>query len=275
MGKILVFDTETTDITPIFNDSLSYKERNDISNGLDCKDWDTAITYWNTWINKWPHIIQLSYIVYDTEYPKKSKIFNEYVNLEKDIQISNKASELTHIYKSHEDAINKCVNPKSTNIYLLDKLAGCSIVEIIDKFMQDFNDCDYVVAHNADFDKKMILSELKRLCKYDEMKTLFNSTKFVCTMKKTIPICKIIGTYKNGNTYFKYPTLLEAYEKITGNKIEKNSLHNALIDVVMCLRIFCKLGDPYNIEIYGKNKEITKIIDIITLRRKSPRFISI
>jgi len=142
MVKILVFDTETTDIAPIYNLEINYLERSKISIGLNSTDWNTANYYWNNWIDKWPHIIQLSYIVYDTEYPKKSKIFNEYINLENGVEINNKASKLTHIYKSQEDVVNKCIDTKSQQIYILDKLAVLSIKDIINHFILDFYNSD-------------------------------------------------------------------------------------------------------------------------------------
>jgi hypothetical protein len=85
---------------------------------------------------------------------------------------------------------------------------------------------------------------------------------------KTLPICHIIATSKTGKPYVKFPTLIEAYEKIVGNKIKTVDLHNALYDVVLCLQIFCKL-EPFNIEVYGTNNTITKLINSLTPRRST------
>jgi DNA polymerase-3 subunit epsilon len=269
MVKIMVFDTETTGLPPIFSPEFSYKEKKTISYELNSYDWNTAIGCWDNWIEKWPYITQLSYIIYDTETPKKTKFFNKYINLEKNVEISLKASELTHIYKSYDDAIKKGVNPKSNDIHILDKIATTSVSDIMSEFMTDFIECDHIVGHNVDFDKKMVLAELKRLSKYDDMKIILNSKKFFCTMMKSISVCHIIAISKNDKKYIKFPSLSEAYEIIVGNKIHTTDLHNALYDVVLCLQIFCKLNDPYNIEVYGKNNTLTKLINTLSPRRSA------
>ena len=67
-----------------------------------------------------------------------------------------------------------------------------------------------------------------------------------------------------GRKYFKFPKLIEAYEKLFGYKPNAEAMHNALVDVVACLRIFCKLGEPVNFDICGTNDAITKIINSIS-----------
>ena len=60
-----------------------------------------------------------------------------------------------------------------------------------------------------------------------------------CTMKQSTEICKIEREFPDGTKYFKYPSLSELYEHLF-NHIPKNT-HNALIDILICMRCFCKI----------------------------------
>jgi DNA polymerase III epsilon subunit-like protein len=109
--------------------------------------------------------------------------------------------------------------------------------------MHDFIQCDYVVGHNVDFDKKMILDELKRLSCFKDFQTILKSDAFACTMFQSWAYCHHISSST------KYPTLSEAYNYFVGDKIYSVNLHNALYDVIMCLQIFCKLNNYDSIDI--------------------------
>ena len=113
----------------------------------------------------------------------------------------------------------------------------------------------------------MVLASLKRLGRVDEMQSILRNENFVCTMLKTKSICKIKAISKAGNIYYKFPRLSEAYEKIFGYKPTGDALHNAIIDVIVCLRIFCKLGVVGDFDVYETNAEITKLIDSISERK--------
>ena len=60
-----------------------------------------------------------------------------------------------------------------------------------------------------------------------------------CTMKNNINFCAIERINKNGNKYFKYPTLSELYEKLF--YIIPKGTHDSLVDVLLCLRCYCKI----------------------------------
>jgi DNA polymerase III epsilon subunit-like protein len=268
MVKILAFDTETTDKSPVGSlSTLNYKERQEIENQLLHNDPSVAIPQWDNWLNAWPHITQLAYILYDTDNPKKSKIYNKYISISSDIEISAESSKITHIYKTDEDAVLKGGSPEMPNTIILSRVEKPKIVPIdiaMKEFMKDFEKSDIVVGHSIDFDKRMILAELMRLKQADQFNKVLENLKFICTMNKTIDICKIEMTSMYGRKYFKFPKLIEAYEKFFGYKPNAEAMHNALVDVVACLRIFCKLGEPVNFDICGTNDAITKIINSIS-----------
>jgi DNA polymerase III epsilon subunit-like protein len=271
MVKILVLDTETTDKTPTNIDkTLKYHEKQIIDELLLDKNTDHSMSQWKQWIQIWPYITQLSYIVYNTDEPTKSKIFNKYIDLPEDVQIKKESSKITNIYKSVEDARNKGIDPNAKGLIILKKIKETtpekitSIKHAIEEFMSDFMDSQYVVAHNIDFDKKMILAELYRLNKLEHFKSVLNNNNFFCTMKNTINKFKIKGINGYGKIYYKLPKLSRSYKKIFGYEPNSESLHNALVDVVVCLRIFCKLGEPFNFDVCGTNVEITKLINSIS-----------
>ncbi len=233
--KIIVFDTETTSKFPALPKDVKF---DDIVYNLKHPEWSRIL-------DKWSHIIQLSYIVYDSESPERSKIYNEYIDIPKYIHISKYASDVHHI--THES------------------LARCkrvSIKEAIYTFMTDLQQCDIAVGHNVLFDKKMMIIELLRLKLEDSLflRILTNMT-YDCTMRLTTSICniKMDVKYKNKTVQKnKAPKLSEAFTHYFGHSPNECVLHNSIIDVVICLRIYCKY--KFNEDIYGKNNEIDNYI---------------
>jgi len=280
MVKILVFDTETTNVGPVGNaPGLSYNEKKVIENALVGKDVELAKTYWDHWAPLWPYITQLGYIVYDTNEPKKAKIFDKYIEIPSKIKISKESSEITRIFKSDKDVIEKniedketgiLITPETSNIFILEKIKEAEPEKVTDistaleEFIKDVRECDYVVGHNIDFDIKMILAELKRLNMESEFDEFLTNDNFTCTMMKMINICKITAVTKFGKKYFKFPKLKEAYKTLFDYEPSGPALHNAIVDVVVCLRVFCKLGDPVDIDVCGTNDEITELINSIS-----------
>lgn len=269
MVKIFVFDTETTGIASMNN--LNYDEKHVVEKKLLNTDIRISLPEWQRWIQSWPFITQLSYIVYDTESPKDAKIFNKYIDLDVSVEIEEGASKITHIYKSREDALRKGVDPDSIpGLFILNKIKKDTpelVVHIRDamyELMSDLLQCQYIVGHNVDFDKKMILAELYRIGHISAFATILANNRFVCTMRKSINICKITVISKKGNPYYKFPKLSETYETMFEYKPTGEALHNAIIDVVICLRIFCKLGDPIDIDIHGTNERITELINSVS-----------
>ena len=271
MVKILVFDTETTGIGPIgISQELTYDQKRFAEKSLIDKNLNVSLKQWEQWFQTWPRITQLSYIVYDTDNPGYAKIFNKYIDIDESVEIEEGASKVTRIYTTEEDAIRKGVDPNSEGVFILSKIKKndsehvVPIGHAITDFLIDFNECEYIVGHNVDFDKKMILSELKRLEWIDEMEAILSRNNFVCTMTQMTHICKINSISKAGKPYHKFPRLSEAYEKLFGYFPTGNALHNAVIDVVICLRIFCKMGRPFNFDVCGTNAEITELINSIS-----------
>ena len=152
--KFLIFDTETTGLLPKRITTLDYI----------------------------PHIIQLSYIVYDNV-TNTIESRSNYIRIPSDIVISQGSINVHGITRDKVDR------------------EGIEIQEALFYFGEHYKECDYIVAHNLDFDEKMVNYECVRnntspiIHKFDPRKT------FYCTMKKGIDICKIEKESKNGRKY--------------------------------------------------------------------------
>jgi len=265
MVKICVFDTETTGLPPIL-DGKDWNERN--VNDAKLLDYDDLIkpsSVWKQVLSSWPSIIQLSYIVYDTEQPNNSKIFNKYIDIPDHVVIAESSIAIHHIDK---DKIRR--EPAEKKALIADAVA---------EFMNDIMNPDVVtvVGHNVQFDRKAVISELLRLSSSDSTKTekqllfLMNNKKFTCTMDVTSPICNIqmAVNYKDKKTgedkvfyKVKSPKLIESYQYYFGYSPDGDALHDALIDVILTLRVFIKY--KYNEDICGKNEIITEYIKRIS-----------
>jgi DNA polymerase III epsilon subunit-like protein len=240
-----------------------------IEKALVEKDVAIATTYWNHWASLWSHIVQLSYIVYDTEAPETTKLFNTYIHLPPTVQIAAGASCITKVYKDKQDALEKGILcPEETpGIILLNTLppeSFMTISEALDEFMADFEKCEYIVGHNVDFDKKMILAECKRLHNTCAFEKILKKEGFSCTLMRTIDLCNLETKTATGRKYKKFPKLSESYKTLFGHEPLGESLHNALIDVVVCLRIFCRLGDPVDMDIIETHPEIMSLLRSIS-----------
>ena len=188
--KVLVFDTETTGLPKGKNPSIYKTEL-------------------------WPHIIQLSYIVYCSDENNLLTVEDDYIKISDDVIIEEGSQT---IHKISREKLNK---------------KGISIEESLQKFNSWSEKCDLLVGHNVSFDKRMVMVEGIR------NKIRMNIQDTYCTMKQSTEICKIEREFPDGTKYFKYPSLSELYEHLF-NHIPKNT-HNALIDILICMRCFCKI----------------------------------
>ncbi len=188
--KVLIFDTETTGLPEGKNPSI----------------YETQ---------KWPHIIQLSYIVYDSETNDIVTLEDDYISIGNDVIIQPESQKIHNISRE----------------MLIDK--GISIEQALEKFNKFSEMSDLLVGHNVSFDKRMVMVEGIR------NKIRVNIHDTYCTMKNSVELCKIQRFWPNGDTYFKYPTLSELHNELF-QKIPKNT-HNALIDILICMRCFVKI----------------------------------
>lgn len=105
--------------------------------------------------------------------------------------------------------------------------------QLFDRFV---NCAHGVVAHNLDFDTKMMKIECEA---HNFMMPYFNEP--FCTLKATTNICKLPGKYGK----YKWPKLSEALKIICGRDIG-NDAHDAMVDTKACRDVFFKLKNPKN-----------------------------
>jgi DNA polymerase III epsilon subunit-like protein len=172
--KLLVFDTETT--------------------GLP-KNYLTYIP------EEWPHVVQFSWLVLDTE---------------------------TFKYTPY-DYIIKCPVPISgdaTNIHNITlpmtKQQGYDFKDIMSIFVECEKHCDLLIGHNYDFDKGVIIVE----CMRHNIPHKFEKPWY-CTMK--------MNQYITG----KWPKLVWLHQHLFHE--EPHNLHNAMVDVLTTIRCYMKI----------------------------------
>jgi DNA polymerase III epsilon subunit-like protein len=192
--KLLVFDTETTGLPSGRNISV-----NDV--------------------DKWPHIIQLSYILYDTELNKTCSCVDDIIKLDVDVHISAKSIEMHGITRS--TSMRK----------------GIPIAEAIHNFNNALQEADWVIAHNISFDKQMIMAESNRLG-IEQHFSYGNGygIKEYCTMRNSIKVCKIEKESASGKIFYKFPTLTELHNHLF--KFTPKNTHDSMSDVLICLRCY-------------------------------------
>jgi len=230
----------------------------------------------------YPHILQLSFVIFDLAERTIVRSFDSFVNVAQDVEISEFITGFTGIDRA------KCNG-------------GKSIVEVLEAFYEAYVWCDCLVAHNIEFDITMIETELVRhraaiLQEAPYCLTLFSSVyekmqgiERYCTMKQGTKLCAIehpmttvlslptvlhlptglslptvsplpnvnpllimacnenttVATSKVGRAKsFKWPTLIELHDKLFGEKPDIS--HDAKADTLACLRCYVKMRHGYD-----------------------------
>jgi DNA polymerase III epsilon subunit-like protein len=265
MKQIIILDTETTGKSPI----------------KDGSKWGEDYFKKSSDPNIWPRIVQMSFIVYDLDLNKPLQITNNIIKL-KDTQYPIPLDSI-HIHGiTDEISQNK----------------GIPIIEALKKFVDRYIDSELVVGHNIQFDINVVCAELSLILSgnelidqveknkfkqvYDKLMNDYYSKYKYCTMRKSKAICalpkykygddgellldangqKVEKLNLNGKPGIKNPKLSEAYYHLF-KEIPDGRLHDSLVDVAVCLRIFMKLykdTDLFSPEIINNNIEIVNII---------------
>ena len=208
--RVLVFDTETTGLpkSKIMNPDM---------------------------LNLWPHIVQFSYVIYDT-------ILNDIVESKDTIvKVKDGITIPEDSIKIH-GVTNESSQKNGTNIEF-----------ILNEFFYHLRDVDLLVGHNISFDINMIKVELLRFIyepnsniSENESKAykfnlhfLTNYKNICCTLQESIDLCNIKAIDKYGKEYIKFPKLLELHQKLFEST--PNNLHNSFNDILVTLRCFVKL----------------------------------
>jgi DNA polymerase III epsilon subunit-like protein len=180
--RFLVFDTETT--------------------GLPQTRYISPFT-----LHQWPHIVQFSYIIYDSSLNDIVESKDYVIRLQENMLIPEESTKIHGI-----------TNEISTK-------KGIPVNEVLNEFFYYLRGVDKLIGHNIEFDINMIKVELLRLINKDsltkeqtkiykyDLHFLSNFNDISCTLKDSIKFCNIQLLNKNGKPYLKYPKLIELHEK--------------------------------------------------------------
>jgi DNA polymerase III alpha subunit (gram-positive type) len=207
-GRVLIFDTET--------------------NGKIPKQYLT--------VDELPHILQLSFVVYNTVTNHVEEVFDGYIKVKPEVEIPQKTIDINGVTRE------------------ICEEKGIHIIKALCHFYNAFISCDCVVAHNYEFDSQMILIEIQRNLTMIEKYApycvnIFNPSFGVysyCTMNnsKSAEICNDVRV-KRGDKTIRWPKLIELYQCLFQETPE--NLHNSIVDVLVCMRCYLKIR--YNTDI--------------------------
>lgn len=243
--RILVFDVETTGLLP----------------KMPAKDASSSVATRPSNAD-YPYILQLSYVIYSVEKGKIVHSANSYVNLSSEIKITDEITKITGITR---EMCNR----------------GQPIVSVLIDFYRACITCDYVVAHNIEFDSKVVQQEMYRnRQKLGQLKAILPESvstmcgilgrNFIkekgihmyCTMKhgldhtdlwierekrtynvdKTWNIC-VDGSGNPITTRMKKsPKLSELFVSLLPEWNLPENLHNSMVDVAVCLQCYLKMN---------------------------------
>jgi DNA polymerase-3 subunit alpha len=209
--RILVFDVETTGLLP----------RQD------------RYTTSPIPLSNYPYITQASYVMYDLSRKKIIETYDTYIRLPGHVTIGEETAALTGITNE------------------LCREHGQDILEFISCFYDAYVSADVLVAHNFDFDEKMILVELERNRErmlpeclslfHTSIEKLRNVDRY-CTMKQGTALCNILVDSNDPGKppRKKWPKLSELYVKLF-DEPAPDGLHNSLVDVMVTLKCYLKM----------------------------------
>jgi DNA polymerase III epsilon subunit-like protein len=160
--------------------------------------------------DNWPRLVQVAWILFDEE---GEEITSSSYIIKPDGFVIPKESSLIHGI-THKRAIKE----------------GCDLVNVLSEFESLVEQADYLIAHNIDFDEKIMGSELLRSGNLN----CFNNKNKFCTMRASTNYCAISSQYG-----YKWPKLEELHYKLFATNFEE--AHNALVDIQITAKCFWEM----------------------------------
>ncbi|MDD3284563.1 MAG: 3'-5' exonuclease [Patescibacteria group bacterium] len=168
---------------------------------------------WNAPISdseNWPRLVQIAWVIHN-ENGKETKSRN-YIIKPENFFIPHEAAKVHKI-------TTEIANEK-----------GVALDAVLNEFANDVNNIKFLIAHNIDFDEKVIGAEFFR----KNIKNKMSGIEKICTMKSSVDFCQIPGKEK-----YKYPKLQELYLKLFNKNFE--DAHDAMVDVKACMKCFFEM----------------------------------
>ena len=170
------------------------------------KNWKAPVTQ----VDNWPRLVQLAWASYD--------------------YTGNLIEQKDHIIKPVGFRIPigaSKVHGISTERALAE---GEDLLEVLAGFQHQIKEATHLVAHNMNFDEKIMGAEFLR----NGFRNRIPSKDLICTMKSTTDLCQIPGRYG-----YKWPKLEELYDFLFGESFA--DAHNAAADIAATSRCFWEL----------------------------------
>ncbi len=161
-------------------------------------------------LNNWPRLVQIAWLVAD--------------------ESGHEISSAEHIIRPD----GYTIPPAAAKIHgITTKMAmqdGIDIKAALDAISSDIGNASALIAHNVQFDEKILGSELLRAGYANHVEAKPRK----CTMQSATNHCRIPGPYG-----YKWPTLQELYKKLFSE--EFTGAHRALTDVRACAKCYFEL----------------------------------
>lgn len=161
--------------------------------------------------SNWPRLVQLAWSIYDFKGNHWESV--DYIIKPDGFIIPEEASKIHRITQARAEA------------------EGISLQKALKHFKDEIDRVTYLVAHNIDFDEKIVGSELLR----NKMPNTLVTANKICTMKRSSDICRI----PNGRGAYKWPNLSELHNFLFN--IGFSDAHDAQVDVKACADCFFEL----------------------------------
>jgi DNA polymerase III epsilon subunit-like protein len=161
-------------------------------------------------LKNWPRLVQIAWLLTDEKAHEVSSA--EYIVKPEGFIIPNDAAEIHGI---------------TTELALRD---GVDLQSVLSAVAANVNKASVLVAHNMQFDEKILGAELLR-AGYPNVVETKNRR---CTMQEATNYCRLPGPYG-----FKWPTLQELHLKLFKESFA--GAHRALADVRACARCYFEL----------------------------------
>jgi DNA polymerase-3 subunit alpha len=186
-----------------------------------------------------PYITQITILIYDLDSDKLLRYYNHYVKLPPGVEVPPRIQEITNI------------TTELCNTY------GADLLYVLQMFYEEYMKSEYIVAHNIDFDSKVIFAQYFRIDPniissiMPEWGRLFSAAaggpKLYCTMKEgkshlEEKYAAATGSQKS----VKRPKLQELFYDLFSEDFDTDlpcqlSWHNSFTDTIVCMRCFIML----------------------------------
>ena len=219
--RVIVFDTETTGLPE------------------DRRAPPTAT-------EKWPHIVQLSYILYDTDTDTIVDSVDDLVSLPQGVPLPASSTKVHGITESQL------------------RRKGIPVERALAEFTRVMRQADSVVAHNLEFDLRVVQAGCHRVGMADPFGDPAPSR--YCTMMNGRAMCAIWVVRPNGTRYIKYPKLHDLHVELFQEGAD--NLHDALADVLVCLRCYLAMAHEKDLMRCRKARQLYQAYGIGSTRRR-------